>query len=179
MSLRSGLVSSKVPLLVRHYHRCRCVVVLSGSDTAVGPCRVVARAVRDPVTSRSVGSCYMTRAAQLLPSSDVRSIASLRARPRVDVARADTARDATYVTSYDRIRTAAGLARPGGPAAVIPVDRPRTTRVPRRPARRGRCISAPDTRRPLSLVVRGCVEMRTHKLEMRTRARGFVGPRSS
>ena len=118
MSLRSGLVSSKVPLLVRHYHRCRCVVVLSGSDTAVGPCRVVARAVRDPVTSRSVGSCYMTRAAQLLPSSPT----SVQLRPFPTGRRADTARDATYVTSYDRIRTAAGLARPGGPAAVIPVD---------------------------------------------------------
>ena len=179
MSLRSGLVSSKVPLLVRHYHRCRCVVVLSGSDTAVGPCRVVARAVRDPVTSRSVGSCYMTRAAQLLPSSDV-SVQLRRSAPdrgstwHVPIRRG-TPRMLRLTTGY--------VPRPAlpDPAGPPPLYRwtPRTTRVPRRPARRGRCISAPDTRRPLSLVVRGCVEMRTHKLEMRTRARGFVGPRSS
>ena len=131
MSLRSGLVSSKVPLLVRHYHRCRCVVVLSGSDTAVGPCRVVARAVRDPVTSRSVGSCYMTRAAQLLPSSD-RPFNCVRSRP-VDVPiRRGTPRMLRLTTGY--------VPRPAlpDPAGPPPLYRwtPRTTRVPRRPARR-------------------------------------------
>ena len=177
MSLRSGLVSSKVPLLVRHYHRCRCVVVLSGSDTAVGPCRVVARAVRDPVTSRSVGSCYMTRAAQLLPSRVPTSVQfTIASVPDRSTCRYGAGRHVCYVLRPDTYRgrpcpTRRARRRYTGGPRVLPAYRGA------RPA--GRCISAPDTRRPLSLVVRGCVEMRTHKLEMRTRARGFVGPRSS
>ena len=104
--------------------------------TAVGPCRVVARAVRDPVTSRSVGSCYMTRAAQLLPSSDV-SVQLRRSAPdrgstwHVPIRRG-TPRMLRLTTGY--------VPRPAlpDPAGPPPLYRwtPRTTRVPRRPARR-------------------------------------------
>ena len=149
MSLRSGLVSSKVPLLVRALDR----QVWWFCPGAIQPSvhgRVVARAVRDPVTSRSVGSCYMTRAAQLLLVPSCRA-----ARPNTYIFRvAGTGID------EKRIRTLTYRGRPcptpGGSAAVIPVD---PAYRGARPA--GRCISAPDTRRPLSLV--RCARLWTHK----------------
>ena len=111
--------------------------------------RVVARAVRDPVTSRSVGSCYMTRAAQLL------LVPSCRADRPIRIYSAFGINNGKRIPGTLTYR-GRPCPTPGGSAAVIPVD---PAYRGARPA--GRCISAPDTRRPLSLV--RCARLWTHK----------------